>query len=188
MERSQASSNWLSKAVVFSLSSAVGGLGTGVALGVAGSLIPPQVRTASGSLLAIVAIVVGGLELTGRHLRPPQCDRETPQRWVHAGPLRWALRNGLALGCGAATRLGFWLWYAIPAGALLAGRLDLGAAIYGTYGAARGVAVWGIILVLARRADNDITGWLVGHRGTARIVAAAQLVFLGVTMAIVMGV
>lgn len=187
MYRNQAGRSWISKAVVFSLSSSLAGIATGALLGAAGSLLSIQFRVASASLLAVVAIALGAFEFSGYHVRPLECNRETPQRWVHMGPLRWALQNGLALGCGATSRIGFWLWYAIPIGAFLTGAVEIGAAIYGTYGVVRGMAVWVIILGLSRHVTDDISLWLIGCAEAARTLAAGQLTILGIAVVIMIG-
>jgi hypothetical protein len=184
--RNQAGRSWITKAVVYSLSSALAGLVAGAVLGTAGSLLPLNVRFATGSILAVVAIAVGGLEFFGRRLQPPQFDCETPQRWIHRGPLRWATRNGLALGFGATSRIGFWLWYAVPLGAFLVGDPGVGAVIYGTYGLVRGLGAVFILLVMLR-SKIDISDWLIERYGAARILAAGQLALLGVAAAIVVG-
>lgn len=189
MYRNQAGRSWISKAIVFSLSSSIAGLTTGILLGAVGSLLTLYSRIAIASLLAVVAIILGSLELGGRRIAPLQCNRETPQRWVHMGPLRWATVNGLALGCGATSRIGFWLWYAVPIGALLTGRPELAAVIYGTYGTVRGLAVWAVILGLSRWfGSGKNTGlWLVQHFEAARVIAAGQLVLLGAVIAFTVG-
>jgi hypothetical protein len=186
VHRNQAGRSWISKAVVYSLSSALAGLVTGAVLGAVGSLLPLDLRLAAGSILAVAAIAVGGLELLGRRVQPLQFDCETPQRWVHKGPLRWATRNGLTLGFGATSRIGFWLWYVIPLGAFLVGDPVVGAGIYGTYGLVRAlgatVTVLGMIWL-----STDISDWLIEEYGAARVLAAGQLVVLGVATAIVVG-
>jgi hypothetical protein len=185
--RNQAGRSWISKAVVYSLSSALAGLVTGAVLGAVGSLLPLDFRLASASILAVAAIAVGSLEFFGRRVQPLQVDCETPQRWVHTGPLRWATRNGLALGFGATSRIGFWLWYVVPLGAFLVGDPKLGAAIYGTYGLIRGLGAVFILLGMLRL-KADISDWLIERYAAARILAAGQLVFLGVATAVVVGV
>jgi hypothetical protein len=184
--RNQAGRSWISKAIVYSLSSAVAGLVTGAALGAVGSFLPLDARLAIGSILAVVAIAVGALEFFGRRVQPPQFDCETPQRWVHRGPLRWAIRNGLALGFGATSRIGFWLWYVVPLGAFLVGDSRFGAVIYGTYGMIRALGATVILLGMIRL-KTDISDWLIERYGEARLLAAGQLVFLGVATAIVVG-
>jgi hypothetical protein len=144
------------------------------------------VRVAVATFLGLVAVVVAVLELNGRPIRPLQCNRETPQSWVHKGPTKWAIQNGLALGCGATSHIGFWLWYAMPLGAFLIASPWAGAAIYGIYGITRGMAVWAIILGLARKRENW-DEWLLGQKETAYLVAAVQLLFLGIVIVIAVG-
>jgi hypothetical protein len=186
VHRNQAGRSWQSKAAVYALASAVAGLVAGAALGLVGGFLPLEVRLGVGSILAIVAIAVGGLELFGRRIQPLQIDCETPQRWVNKGPWRWATRNGLTLGFGATTRIGFWLWYVIPLGAFLVGEPVAGAIIYGTYGLVRALGAVAIILAMMRL-DADISDRVLEGYNTARIFTAGQLVFLGVATAIVVG-
>lgn len=172
--------------MVYALSSALAGLVTGAALGAVGGLLVLDLRLAMGSILAIGAIAVGSLELFGRHVMLPQFDCETPQRWIHKGPLRWATRNGLVLGFGATSRIGFWLWYTIPLGAFLVGAPVFGAVIYGTYGLIRALgAVFILLGILGFK--TDVSDWLIERYGAARSLAAGQLVLLGVVTAIVVG-
>jgi hypothetical protein len=189
VSRNQASKGWkTSKAIVYSLTSALAGLTAGTVLGAAGSLLSLEVRLAIGSILALLAIAAGSLELLGRRVRPPQFDCETPRRWVDKGALRWAIQNGLALGFGATSRIGFLLWYVVPLGALLSGSPVLGATIYGAYGLVRGVAAPLMMLVMARIKEVKFNRWLMLHNRAARVLAAGQLVLLGVTVVIAVGV
>ena len=129
---------------------------------------------------------MGSLEFFGRRVQPPQFDCETPQRWVRQGPLRWATRNGLTLGFGATSRIGFWLWYVVPLGTFLVGDPRLGAAIYGTYGLIRGLGAVFILLGMFRL-KADISDWVMERYGAARVLAAGELIFLGVALTIVVG-
>ena len=88
MLRNQGGRSWVSKAVIYALASAVAGLVAGAVLGTLGNLLPLDMRLAGGSILAIAAIAVGGLELFGRRTQPWQFDCETPQRWVDRGAWR----------------------------------------------------------------------------------------------------
>lgn len=186
MYRNQAGRSWVSKAIVYSLSSALAGLVAGATLGAAGSLLALDLRLTVGSILAVVAIAVGSLELFGRRVQLSQFDCETPQRWVHKGPLRWATRNGLVLGFGATSRIGFWLWYTIPLRTLLVGDPAFGAIVYGTYGLVRALgAVFILLGILGLKIDAS--DWLIERYGAAQTLAAGQLVFLGVATAIVVG-
>jgi hypothetical protein len=184
--RNQGGRSWVSKAVIYALASAVAGLVAGAVLGTLGNLLPLDMRLAVGSMLAIAAIAIGGLELFGRRTQPWQFDCETPQRWVNKGAWRWATRNGLTLGFGATSRIGFWLWYVIPLGAFLIGDPVAGAAIYGTYGLIRALGAPAILLGMMRL-KTDVSDRLIQGYSSARILAAGQLVFLGVATAIVVG-
>ncbi len=186
MHRNQAGRSWITKAVVYSLSSAIAGVAAGAVLGALGGFLPLDFRLAAGSILAIAAVAVGGLEFFGRRIQPLQFDCETPQSWVHKGPLRWATRNGLTLGFGATSRIGFWLWYAIPLGAFLVGDPLFGAVTYGTYGLLRALGAV-VILLIMMRTKSDISDWLIERYGTAKILATGQLTLLGVATAIVVG-
>lgn len=188
MRRNQATGRrWIFyKAMAYSFSSALAGLATGAGLGAAGGFLPADARLAVGSVLAVAGVAVGGLELFGRRVQLPQMDCETPQRWVDRGPLRWATWNGLALGFGATSRIGFWLWYAIPLGSFLAGDALLGAAVYGTYGLVRALGAVFILLGMLRL-KTDLSDTLIEHYTTARVLASSQLVLLGVATAIVVG-
>ena len=186
MHRNQAGRSWISKAAVYALASTVAGLVAGAFLGIVGGLLPLDIRLAVGSILAIAAIAVGSFELFGRRMQPLQFDCETPQRWVNKGAWRWATRNGLTLGFGATSRIGFWMWYAIPLGAFLFGNPVAGAVIYGAYGLARALGAVVIILGMMRL-DEDISDRVMDGYDTARILAAGQLVFLGVATVIVVG-
>lgn len=177
----------MEKAAAFSLSSLLAGAVAGAVLGFVGGLLPLGLRVVFTSLLAIAAVVLGSLELLfGRRVPLPQIARATPQSWLEAGPLRWAVKNGAVLGIGATNRIGFWLWYAIPLGALLSGNPLLGGIVYGTYGLVRGLGPWPVIL--AQKATKaDAQEWLIERHGLARGLAAAQLVLLGTAAAVVFG-
>lgn len=173
--------------MVYSLASSIAGIGSGIALGMMGSFVGLDVRVAVASLLTLVAIGLGSVELLDRRVQPLQCNHETPQQWVDEGPFRWAIKNGLTLGCGATSRIEFWLWYVIPFGALLVATPLGGAAIYGVYGFLRGVAVWAIIAGLHLRRNKEGAAWLLRYTSIARTIAAGQLLFVGAVVAVVIG-
>ena len=92
------------------------------------------------------------------------------------------------LGLGGTSRIGFWLWYVVPISALLVGQASLGALIFGAYGLTRGGMVWPIILGGSRRFEGDtVAQWLLGHREPARVLAATQLIVVGVVAVLVVG-
>jgi hypothetical protein len=178
--------SWINKAIVYTFWSAFAGLAVGAALGAVGGFLPLEVRLAIGSLVAVAAIAVGGFGLFGYRISFPQRDCETPQHWVYKGLLPWAMKNGLALGFGATSRIGFSLWYVVPVGALLLGSPVLGAAAYGAYGLVRGLAA-PVILVVMRRSKSDVSQWLIRNNKCARVLTAGQLLFLGLVTAITIG-
>lgn len=141
-----------------------------------------------GTALAIAGAGVGVAGLRGRALRPLQCNRETPQRWVHEGRLHWALKNGAALGVGAGTRLGFALWYVIPSGALLSGSAVASAALYGLYGLTRATGAGAIWLAASRKGDFDpLLDWLSAHQHRARTITSAYLAVAGAATFVIIG-
>ncbi len=161
---------------------------SGAALGAAGILLPFEVRVAVASLLALAAVFIGSLEMLGIRVRLPQLDRETPQRWLNKGALTWALLNGVSLGVGTTSRIGFWLWYIIPLGAFLFADPALGAAIYGAYSLVRGGAVWMLILgATTGLLGEDWEDRFVLRMPTAQTIAACQLFLIGLAGTIAIG-
>lgn len=187
MERNQAGTPWWGKGLIYALSSAIAGAMAGAILAAVGGLLPSAARIGIASVLSLVAVALGAGEYSGHHIWLLQRDRETPQRWIHAGALRWAACNGATLGVGAASRIGFWLWYAIPVGSILFGRLEAGAIVYGVYGAMRGVAAWGILFGLQRIVGPEWVRWLLEHKPVARRLAAGLLAALGIMVAAAVG-
>ena len=188
MERNQAGRSWAVKAIAYSASASLAGALAGGVLGLAGGTLPAELRVAAASLLAACAVFVGAAELLGRGVRLPQFDRETPQRWMHKGAINWAVRNGSSLGVGATSRIGFWLWYAVPLGAFLSGNPGLGALVYGAYAAVRGGAVWVLILgSISGVLEEDWGDRFIESLPAARTVAAAHLLLVGVAGTIALG-
>lgn len=179
---------WWDKALAYSLSSTIAGVAAGIALGTLGHTLPTDGRVAIVSVVAILAVALGVLELGTRRVLLVQCDHETSQRWRRTHPFRWAIRNGSTLGIGATTRVGFWLWYAVPVGALLVGSPVLSAFVYGTYGFVRGWSVW---LLLVGTIDGPSGGtralWLLTHNRAAQLLTAGALLLVGVAVTITVG-
>lgn len=184
MHRNQAGSTWVRKAVTFNAAAVLAGLGAGAALGFLGGLLPEQPRIGVALLLCAAAIPVAVLELTGRRLPPLQRNHETPQRWLHRGPIRWAIRNGAVLGIAVTSRLGFWLWYVVPLAALLSGSAWWGMVDYGTYGGVRAAGVWLLLAppLRGRGVDGISPLQLLRRMPLARRAAAFQL--LAVALAV----
>ena len=175
------------------VASSVAGALLGTVLGRAGTIWTIDQRVVLAMVLALLGAVVGIHEFVSGRIAPLQCSRETPQAWLSRGPIRWALWNGAALGSGATTRIGFWLWYAVPLGALLSGSAEVGALIYGTYALVRGLAPVGCLLLLRRLhrlglADGDsLATWLLLRRPAARAISGAALASVAIAAAILVG-
>lgn len=175
--KKQFASNLLLTIALFILVGSIAGASVGWILGWIGGVLPHSFRSASATLLALGGIIAGAVDLLGGSIRPPQRNIETPRAWTHYGPLKWAALNGLALGVGFTSRIGFWLWYVVPCVAVLVGEPVFGAMLYGIYAFARTsasgvlVAIW-----MIRFRGTDLGLLLVGLRGRARRVAGAQLI------------
>lgn len=101
-----------------------------------------------------------------------------------------AIRAAAATGAllGAISRIGFWLWYAVPLGALLSGQVMVGALLYGTYGFVRSAVTRVVIRGPARRVGgNTVAMWMLRQGHTARVLAAGQLALLGIGVAVAVG-
>jgi hypothetical protein len=176
------------KLFLYTAAATLTGAAAGALLGALGTVLQLDARVVIATVLAPVAIVAGAVEVGGWRFRPLQCDRETPQRWVHLGPVRWSIVNGAALGFGASSRLGFWLWYVVPLGSLLLADPLVGALVYGAYGLARALGAAGILLAWRITGDADpVADWLLERSPFARRVAAAQLALLGLAVAVGVG-
>ncbi len=114
----------------------------GAFLGFLGAHLAEQARIVLAFVLALAATALA-LLMHVRFIPLPQRGRETPRAWVDKGWPTWALLTGSALGIGVTTRIGFWLWYAVPLAALLWASPALGATLYAAYGIARATgSVW----------------------------------------------
>lgn len=161
---------------------AAGGLSVGAALAFVGSLMPFDVRAAAATLLALVGMMVALMSLMGHQVTVLSRNRETPKEWVKEGPIRWALRNGISLGVGFRSRIGFWLWYVVPAGALIMGDLAAGAVVYGSYGFARGLMAGVLAAATVRGKLTDFDPLLVGGKRVAVRATSALLLILATSV------
>lgn len=181
--------SWILTASIYTLAASFSGAVAGYALGALGALVPSTGRVAAATLLAVIALGLGASELAGRHPRVLQCARETPRVWVARGAVPWAIRTGMALGFGATTRVGFWVWFTIPLVPFLMGDPVVGMVTYGTYGFVRASAVF--VWVWSSRFRDALQGassadWLIAHRAVIRRAAAAQLSVLALGALIVL--
>jgi hypothetical protein len=102
------------------------------------------------------------------------------------GPVYGALRNGVALGQGYTTRIGFAAWYLIPFACFVLGDGLTGALIYGAYGLVRGACLWVWVVgsALTKRSTDALGGDVLRLQPYVQMVAAVQLVVLGFACAI----
>ncbi len=157
----------------------------GGALGLLGATLDTGTRAGVAAALAILGAFLALLGLSGRPLRPLQFDRETPYGWLSPGPVFWSLRNGTAIGLGAFTRMGFWLWYVVPLGALLSASPVLGGIGYGAYAFVRTGGV-GVLMLLERRGMASELS-VLRSGGRARFLADAQLLLFCVVTLVAVG-
>jgi hypothetical protein len=160
-----------------------GGVG-GAFLGLAGALlVPPTVGAHSETVFAAVAAVLGLCFVLRPNLAMAQCNVETPKSWTRLGPVPWAWLNGLTLGCGLASRIGFPLWYAIPFGAFLAAEPLPAAAIFALYGFVRTSSAGALIAAAHRVGDfGSVADWVLGQRARATAFTTGFLAVAGLLM------
>jgi hypothetical protein len=150
-------------------------------------LLAGDTRALVASIAGLLAVVFGLLGVF--HVRIPliQIDRETPYGWLQGSPISWALRNGAAIGFGAWTRLGVWLWYLIPLGALLSASPIVGAVGYGAYGLARTGGAGLLLLVQERHRGVPVWLRVLRQSSRARRLADAQLLLVGISTLLIAG-
>lgn len=175
------------KLAVYVLAGTVAAALAGAILGALGGLLTGEARALLASVAALIAVALGFAGVL--HVRVPllQIDRETPYGWLQGSPTSWALRNGAAIGFGAGTRLGVWLWYLIPLGALLSGSPVIGAMGYGAYGLARTGGAGLLLLVQERRQGVSVWLRVLRQSARARRLADAQLLLVGVSALLIVG-
>jgi hypothetical protein len=166
--------------IVYVVTGTLVGAAAGAFTASAGSLLTTEARSALGALFALAATAIGLAELTGHRVSLVQIDRETPFSWLLAGPVKWAARNGVTLGFGAFTRLGFWLWFVIPVGAIVSGSPLIGSLGWGAYAFVRTASAgWLLLLTDRRRLDPEKGHTLLQELGRARVAASVQLFAVG---------
>lgn len=132
----------------------------------------------------IAALALASIQLMGVRLPLPQRDRETPFRWVQAGPVKWALATGAVLGLGMTTRIGFWPWYFVPLGAFVLGDPRAGALVYAAYAFTRSVSALGLahLATGTRRDVSTIGRTLVANLSLVIRYSAIHCLALGIVL------
>ena len=155
-------------------------LSTGVvAAGLCGTILGAAGWALAGDLRALVVLAAIAAVLV-----------ETPRAWLELRNWQTAARNGVALGTGYSTRIGFWLWYLVPIGAFAVGSPVRGALIYAAYAAARlgtsvGLGVLAIASDSARPAEFALTASTSIRRSLASIFFfSCGLVLVAATYAV----
>lgn len=175
---------WWAKAVVSTLAAAAGGATMGATVGALGGLLDMPLRVALGVAAGALVVVLPLLRVP-----LPQRNRETPQDLLYRGPYGWSLVNGVLLGSAVTNRIGFWLWYLVPAGSFVTGSAEFGAAIWGAYALTRLVVIDAVALAIVVRpaAVTQLTSRLVVARPRIQPVMTALAVVGGGVFALIVG-
>jgi hypothetical protein len=132
--------NAITIATLFVGASVATGLAAGACLGLIGAALSSHAADALAVALGVLAVLSAIRQLRGKKRVFVQRDRETPYRWLYGNRYAWAVKNGLALGIGFTSRLGYELWYLVPVTALLTRNVLGGALIFATYSFIRAVS------------------------------------------------
>lgn len=193
VQRATQTKRWFVRPIAFTLTAFGAALVAGMALGAIGAtVLTTGDRATAFSALGVAAILAGTSDLLGYALNVPQRDRETPRTWLRFPEWLAAALNGLALGLGWNTRIGFWLWYVVPLGCFFSGSVEAGAAIYGAYGLARGLGPWLVLGIdrirnrVAERPRTNTAMWLIDRYHLMKRVAAIQLIIMGVVDVVIL--
>jgi len=164
-------------------SGTLGGAGFGAVLGALGESMSSNARTVVGTAVGLILLVTAA-----RPFPMPQVNRETSQKILERGPIQWAAINGGLLGIAITSRIGFWLWYAVPTYAVTSGNWRSGAAAYGVYAVARMAAIVALSARIRSPGDSQrVMERMLGLRATARTVCRWAAVAVGLTYVAILG-
>lgn len=104
---------------------------------------------------------------------------ETPCAWTEQSEYAWALKTGMLLGAGLATRLGFSLWFVVLLGSFHVSAWHVVGLALALYGVVRGSSAIAISALYARRGAATVGAWLVGARPAATRASALSTVAFG---------
>lgn len=134
---------WRARAATFFLSAVLGSMLVGALLGALGAALSAPGRPAVILGVSLVGAALGGAEIWGRRPWVLQRDRATSKHWMRFGAIVNSAANGMAMGVGFATRIGYWLWYVLPIVAVLSGSWKVGALLFVVYASVRaGIGVF----------------------------------------------
>lgn len=147
---------WRMRAAILAVSALATGIGLGAALGRLGSSAGGDVRGGVAAVFAVGGIAVSVVELArGRRMPLLQRSRETNRDWMRFGAAVSAAMNGAAMGAGFVTRIGYWLWYAVPVSAFAIGSPGAGALVFGVYALTRAIVP---VLLSSRDQRHELSG------------------------------
>jgi hypothetical protein len=180
---------WRAKALIFFLSAVLAAALVGALLGALGAALSASTRhwlLLGGSLLGAA---LGGAELLGRRVWLLQRDRETNQSWMRYGAIVNSAANGIAIGVGFSTRIGYWLWYVLPVVAVFYGSWKVGVVLFVVYSSIRaGIAV--VLSGVGEKHDQSahrLQDRLVSLKPLMRTACAGTLVVVSITFALTAG-
>lgn len=188
--RGQTHLDWRLKALIFMLAATASGLACGALLAWLGGYLPAGTRVTGGSLAAVALLLVGLWHLAAQSPRMLERECQTAQSWLERGAVGWAVSNGLALGSGFYSRIGFVSWYAVPLTAVGFGDPVVGALVFGTYAATRGAAAGVWILLEWFFGDpnrRDLADRILAWNAPARPLSAALLVAFAMAAIVIVG-
>jgi hypothetical protein len=151
VHRGRSFKGWKKKAAIFLVSAVVGSAGAGALLGALGAALSASSRHWLAFGVSLLGVALGGAEVLGRRVWLLQRNQATAQSWMRFGATINSAANGIAMGIGFSTRIGYWLWWALPVVAVLSGSWRIGAPLFVLYASVRaGIAVLFSLLGEAR--------------------------------------
>lgn len=180
---------WRARAAIFFLSAVLGSAFIGASLGALGAALSTSGRPAVILGVSLVGAALGGAEILGRRPWVLQRDQATNQRWMRFGATVNSAANGVAMGIGFATRIGYWLWYVLPIVAVLSGSWRTGALLFFAYASVRaGIGVFFAVTGETRRESaHRLQDYLARLNPLMRTICAGTLAVVSVAYAVAMG-
>jgi len=172
-------------AAVTLICGAAGGAATAAVFGALGVVVPDSPRSGIGTVLALLLLI---LSVISPH-RLPQLNRETGQRLLEQGQIRWAAINGFLLGTGLSSRIGYWLFYAVLVGCFVLASPSVAAGIGAEYGIVRlGIAgSLGVWMHLHPDRMGQMSRALLLQRQTTRRLSQRVSALIAAALALAIG-
>lgn len=178
--------NWLVRLIMYAAGTTVGAALMSLAVGLLGAglhaLLPGLGVEFAVVALGIAALLFALHELNVVRLPAPQVGWQVPASWMRRSRLLGNTLYGLVLGAGVFTFIPFASFYLLIALELVAGAVDLRAAVAlgMVYGLMRGLpAVLGGIAMLRLRNPVPVSDWLIERLGRWHALNALALLLVG---------